>query len=166
MPAVSPSSDKTCRSSAPATLWNPQLQVDVQKQGGAQRDKQGRGWLRRVMDGIPVRGDVERVKDDSRRRMGGGRTCWVGRSEGQCSPSHLPSPSSAFHSLPGANELLMAVEQLINPPPLSPLRVSFPSLPLPTCPPAPLFRSRLPAPWQGSSLVGSHSPPSVFVSRF
>lgn len=46
------------------------METDVQKRGGVQRDKQGRGWLRRGV----MNGDVERVKDDSRRRIGGGRT--------------------------------------------------------------------------------------------
>lgn len=87
------------------------METDVQKQGSAQGDKQGRGWLRRVMNGIPVRGDVQRVKEDSRRRCGGWgvralinreAAARVGGSEGQCSPSvsvlFIP-PSTPFQAL-------------------------------------------------------------------
>lgn len=79
---------------------------------------------------------------------------------------HPPSLSfsSLLHSLPGANELLMAVEQWINPPLLPPLSFFFLSSSL--LPPVLPFCCLLLAFWQAPSLSGSHSPPSLFVSRF
>lgn len=89
----------------------------------------------------------------------------VAGSEGQSAHPPSLSFSSLLHSLPGANELLMAVETGAMDQSSISLCVSF-SHPLSLPPVLPLLHSLLLAFWQGPSLSGSDSPPSLFVSRF
>lgn len=83
-----------------------------------------------------------------------------------CSPFVSLSFSSLLHSLPGANELLMAVETGAMDQSSISLCVSLPP-PLslaPTCPPP--FALSPCSFWQRPSFAGCDSPPSLFVSRF